>query len=90
MVQYKAANQMYPGDERMCGATQQKKHRCSSNECSIVKCADNIKRVSYECYEEEKREKVKAMLVDANVIMSSYYTAGMTLCSEILLKLWLL
>ena len=55
MVQHKAANQMYPGDERTYGATQQNKHRCISNECSIVNCNNNIKRVSYERYEQERK-----------------------------------
>jgi hypothetical protein len=34
-----------------------KKHRRGSNECSVVKCSDNIKRVAYEHYEEEKKPR---------------------------------
>ena len=57
MVQYKAANHMYPGDKRMHGATQKNKHRCGSNESSIVKCMDYIIRVAYEHYDEEKKPR---------------------------------
>ena len=54
MVQYKAWNKHYPGDKKMRGATQQNKNRRGDNDNSIAKCTDNINRVSYERYVEEK------------------------------------
>ena len=59
MVQYKAWNKKYPGDEMMRGATQQKKHKRGGDnmdEVSLVKCKDNTVRVSYEQYEKEKKQ----------------------------------
>ena len=57
MVQYKASNKKYPGDEKMRGATQLHKHRQGDNESSTVKCPDNINRVSYERYEQDKKQR---------------------------------
>ncbi len=48
MVQFKAWNQKYPGDEKMRGATQQRKQRRGESEGSIVKCTDIKNRVPYE------------------------------------------
>ena len=54
MVQYKAWNKHYPGDEKMHRATQQNKNRRGDNDNLIAKCTDNIIRVSYERYDKEK------------------------------------
>jgi hypothetical protein len=65
MVQFKAWNKNYPGDEKMRGATQQHKNRRGDNDNLIAKCTDNINRVSHERYVEEKKqhtwEKAKAV-----------------------------
>ena len=61
MVQYKAWNKKYPGDEMMRGATQRNKNKrggADSNEevVSLVRCNDREVRVSYEQYEKEKKQ----------------------------------
>ena len=60
MVQYKAWNKKYPGDEMMRGATQRNKNKhggADTNEevVSLVRCNDREIRVSYEQYEKEKK-----------------------------------
>ncbi len=47
MVQYKASNKKYPGDEKMRGATQLHKHRQGDNESSTVN----------ERYEQDKKQQ---------------------------------
>ena len=59
MVQYKAWNKKYPSDDMMRGATQQNKHEHGGDiidGVSLVKCKDNTVRVSYEQYDEEKKQ----------------------------------
>jgi DNA-directed RNA polymerase subunit RPC12/RpoP len=61
MVQYKAWNKKYPGDEMMRGATQRNKNKrggADTNEevVSLVRCNDREIRVSYEQYEKEKKQ----------------------------------
>ena len=54
MVNYKASNLMYPGDDKMRGATQMRKGKRGINETLLVKCKDIIRRVSYSQYLHEK------------------------------------
>jgi len=59
MVQYKAYNKKYPGDEMMRGATQRNKNKrggAHNEEVSLVRCNDREVRVSYEQYEKEKKQ----------------------------------
>ncbi len=56
MVQYNAWKKHYPGDEKMCGAMQPNKNRHGDNDNSIAKCTDNVNRVSFERYVEEKKQ----------------------------------
>jgi hypothetical protein len=56
MVQYKCSNLQYPGNE-MRKKTQMNKKKHGTSDIGLIECNNNIKRVSYLLYLDEKNHK---------------------------------
>ena len=57
MVQYKSHHMKYPGDEKMRSTTIKNQERRGDNLSSLTTCDDQVKRVSYAQYLDEKKPR---------------------------------
>ena len=80
---------MYPGDDKMYGATQMRKGMHGINETLLVKCKDNISRVSCRKDSPERRED-KAMCKQHAAVQGAHDMNSMKkvhnqICGEVLI-----
>ncbi len=79
MLHYTCSNLQHPGDEKMRKNTQMNKKKHGTSDIGLIKCNNQIKRVSYLMYLDEKKpqEGKKTRLCDGNMMLLKQYLNSM-------------